>query len=203
MFRVHYALEAGCLLLLASCSGPVVQIDTRPRVTVLVAKKRINAWTLLSDQPGVHFVYKELPEVEVPRKALREIADLKDKRVNKPINEEAFVTSDDLGNKVLDVAIELPPGTRPVTVGFTFLGGGGPIPGGRVNVVWTTWPKEEGLSQTILRNVLILAIDMGLRKEGLRSDINCLLTLAVRPEDANRLALAALLGELDVTYCLP
>jgi Flp pilus assembly protein CpaB len=184
----------------------VAQIDTRPTVTVLVAKKRINAWTLLSDKPGVHFLYKEIPESEVPRKALREFADLKDMRVNRPINEEAFVTTDDLGSKELYdfPPIKLPPGYRAVTIRVSHesVGGGGfLIPGSRVNVVWTKWPKEEGISQTILRNMLVLAIE--LRTNKYFRDTSPLVTLAVSAEDADHLALAACLGDFELTYYLP
>jgi pilus assembly protein CpaB len=169
------------------------------RVRVLVAKKRINAWTLLSDKPDVHFIFKEIPESAVPKKALREFADLKDKRVNKPINEEAFVTSDDLGSKEHDgLAMQLPPGYRALAIRVTpeSLAGGFVIPGSRVDVI-ATLREGRTRTRTIMQNMLVLAIDMASnRNPDSTAMLGSTATLAVRPEEAQRLHLASALGDL-------
>jgi len=171
------------------------------KVRVLVAKKRINPWTLL-DKPEVHFVHKEIPESAVPKKALKEFSDLKDKRLNKVVSEETFVTTDDLVGKDLDgLEGQLPKGYRAVAIRVTpeSLAGGFVRQGSKVDVIATL---REGRTRvkTIMQNMLVLAIDMAKdRNPDSPASLGTTATLAVKPEEAQRLQLASALGELRLS----
>src|SRR5438128_170250 len=71
---------------------------TDEKVTVLVARKNIPMGTLVKD-PEQWFEEKQFTKGEEPKKAIRIFEELKDKRMNKPLSAEQFVTPDDLASK--------------------------------------------------------------------------------------------------------
>jgi Flp pilus assembly protein CpaB len=197
MFRVHYVLWAACLLLLPSCSRPVGQVDARLTVTVLVAKKPINAWTLIHE-PESFFVARRLSAHLVPKRAIGTFEEVKGGRVNRPVGEGVIVTVDDLVRgkalEELDGRIApLPPGPRAMTVPVA-LRHFSPLPGSRVNVVATICSAGKRVSKTIQENVLVLKVDTTSCDDPEWSGRSCLVTLAVFPQAAQRLHLATALG---------
>jgi pilus assembly protein CpaB len=171
-------------------------------VKVLVAKKRMPSFTLIKD-PESMFVEKEFPENVAPKKAVTAFVDAKDKRTNKVLNEEAVLLIDDLADaKTEGLAATMGPGERATSIkvnaeksvaGFV-------LPGSRVDVVATVNSESSGKeSKIILQNMLVLAVDTKDTKElDQRSIVGQTVTLAAKPEEALRLALAQSLGELQL-----
>jgi pilus assembly protein CpaB len=174
-----------------------------PKIKVLVAKKKIFLMTLLT-KPEDYFVEKEMPLEAVPKKAIKSLEELgkgKDaKRVNKMLNEEQMITTDDLVSKDLDgMAAGLKPGSRAIglKVDPVCLVGGFVLPGSRVDVVSTT-RDGEAKSEIILQDMLVLAVDMqsGRKEDGSVTMLGNTVTMAAVPEEAMKLTLASTLGEL-------
>jgi pilus assembly protein CpaB len=174
-----------------------------PTVKVLVAKKRIASYTNIKD-PEALFVEKEFPENVAPKKAVSSFAEAKDKRTNKALAEEAVLLLDDLADaKTEGLAASMGPGERAVSIrvnaeksvaGFV-------LPGSRVDVVATM--NADGASgkesKIILQNMLVLAVDTQAEKDPeKRSILGQTVTLSAKPEEAEKLALAQSLGELQL-----
>jgi Flp pilus assembly protein CpaB len=74
------------------------------------------------------------------------------------------------------------------------------LPNSRVDVVQTIRSGEGTVSQTILQNMLVLASDTMLgRPEDKQSNMASTVTLAAKPEDAQKLRLAEAVGELSLS----
>src|SRR5437899_1919326 len=63
-------------------------------VPVLVAKRNLSLGWLINE-PEKLFEKKQFPKSEVPEEAILSFAELKDRRLNKPLAAEQFVTADD------------------------------------------------------------------------------------------------------------
>jgi hypothetical protein len=112
------------LLLVAGCSGVVgsyltslvtaqlaVQTEAE-KVSVLVARQNIATGTLFRD-PDQFFEEKPFIKGEDPTGAIRSSNELKDRRLNKPLRAEQFVTAGDLSEpEKKEPAREQEPGTR-------------------------------------------------------------------------------------------
>jgi hypothetical protein len=95
------------VLLVAACCGMIgrylttrvpaqfaVQTEAE-KVSVLVARRDIGRGTLLTE-PDKWFQEKEFIKGEAPTSAIRGFDELKDRRLNKPLSAEQFVTAQDL-----------------------------------------------------------------------------------------------------------
>src|SRR5437762_1668651 len=71
------------------------------KVSVLVARRNLAMGTLITD-PAKLFEEKQFTKGEEPKKAIRNLDDLKERRLNKPLAAEQFVTADDLNDKERD-----------------------------------------------------------------------------------------------------
>jgi pilus assembly protein CpaB len=185
--------------LIAERNTPAPEPD--PKVKVLVAKKKLQQMTLIG-KPEDLFVEKELPPDAVPKKAITTFEALKGKRLNKVINEETFVTTDDLVNKDLDgLQAVLPEGMRAMAIRVNpeSLVGGFVLPGSKVDIVATT-REGETQAQLIMQDMLVLAVDANDTRdpERGRNMMGSTATLAVTPEQATRLRVASQLGELSL-----
>lgn len=177
------------------------------KVTVLVAKKKIPAMTYIKT-PADFFEMQEKSKNDVPRNVLNTLddKDLKDGfRVSKPFSEGGFLTRDDLISKEMEgLAVKVPPGMRAVAVRVTaeVIVGGFILPGSRVDVLWTYRTTNSHVGAlTILQNQLVLAVDTTAARnpESPQTILGATVTLAVKPEDAQKLSLAAVNGELKLS----
>jgi Flp pilus assembly protein CpaB len=173
------------------------------KVAVLVAKQKIIYGTLIKD-PQKYFQEKLYTKGEEPKRALKTWEQLKDKRVNKPLNEDQFVTADDLQDPKLFSGIDwlLPAGMRGIAIRVnTASGAAGFIqPNSRVDVVQTTHEGDKSTTQTILQNMLVLAADTTtIRDQDKPAIVANTVTLAAKPEDVQKLRLAEATGELSLT----
>jgi pilus assembly protein CpaB len=178
-----------------------------PKVLVLVAKSRVPAWLILKE-PEKYFEEKEVPETVAPKRALREMSKVKDQRLVQALSEGEYVMEDKLVNvEQAGLIAKLPPGMRAIAlkVNAESLAGGFVLPGYRVDVVSTTRGQpHESSAKIILQNMLVLAVDtIANRDNQTNSILGSTVTLAATPEEAQRLSLAAALGELRLTLRTP
>jgi pilus assembly protein CpaB len=178
-----------------------------PKVKILVAKTRVPAWAPIKE-PEKYFEEKEIPESIAPKKALKELSKVKGQRLAQALSEGEYVLEDKLVNvEQAGLVAKLPPGMRAIAikVNAESLAGGFVLPGYRVDVVATTRGNaRESSSKIILQNMLVLAVDtIANRDNQTNSILGSTVTLAATPEEAQRLALAAALGELRLTLRTP
>jgi pilus assembly protein CpaB len=172
------------------------------KVTVLVARQKVPMGTLIKD-PQHYFVEKAYTKGEEPKKALKTWDQLKEKRLNKPLSEDQFVTADDLMDpKLSGMDAIVPPGMRAVSikVNVASVVAGFVLPNSRVDVVQTLRQGEHSATQTILQNVVVLASD-GIkdRPDDKGNMPASTVTLAAKPEDVQKLRLAEAIGELSLS----
>ncbi len=172
------------------------------RVTVLVAKQKIPTGTLIKD-PQKYFVEKSYIVGEEPKKAIKTWDQVKDKRLNKPLSEDQFVTAEELVDpKVWGIEVLVPPGMRAlaIKVNAASVVAGFVLPNSRVDVVQTVRSGDNSETRTILQNMLVLACDAtSNRPDDKGSILASTVTLAAKPEDVQRLRLAEAIGELSLS----
>lgn len=178
-----------------------------PKVKLLVAKMKVPAWVPLKD-PEKYFEEREVPESIAPKRGLREMSKIKDQRLIQNISEGEYVLEDKLVNvEQAGLIAKLPPGMRAIAlkVNAESLAGGFVLPGYRVDVVSTSRGNPgDSMSKIILQNMLVLAVDTIANRDGQTNSIlGSTVTLAASPEEAQRLSLAAALGELRLTLRTP
>jgi pilus assembly protein CpaB len=169
------------------------------KVTVLVAKKNLS-YGLLIKEPEQYFVEKQYSVSDAPKNAITSFEDIKNVRLNKVIGVERWVTKEDLMDKNQAVfESQMPPGTRAVSIDVNAKKGvaGFVQPNSKVDVMCTITKGTEIATLTILQNVLVLAAgDKDTRETDVRSIQVQTVTLAVKAEEAQKLALAGTVGEL-------
>lgn len=178
---------------------PVVE----EKVNILVARKNLPLGTLLKN-PEELFEEKPFIKGQEPKKAIKSFEQLKDKRLNKALAAEQFVSLEDLMDKSMDgLGAVMPKGMRAYGIKVTADGtsGGFVLPNSRVDVVWVQRKGDNDSSaKIILQNVLVLAVDtLNVRPEDKQAHIASTVTLAVTPTQAERLCLAEQLGMLKLT----
>jgi pilus assembly protein CpaB len=168
------------------------------QVPVLMAKVRVPGWVVIKE-PQKYFEVKMLPESAVSKKSLKSFEDVKNQRLNKPLDAERVAMQDDLLNKDQKSLIDnLVPGQRAIAVKVNpeSVAGGFVLQGARVDVICTT-KNSDSTSKIVLQGMLVLAVDMqDKRNPDQTSILPQTVTLAATPEEATRLALASSLGEL-------
>ncbi len=184
--------------LLADRSTKPLEVQTVP---VVVAKVRVPGWQQIK-YPEKQFEIKQYPADVAPKRAISNLADLKDQRLNKPLDESKPVTLDDLLTKEQQtIADQLQPGQRAVAVKVNAesLAGGFVLPGTRVDVICTTRGSEPS-SKVVLQNMLVLAVDMQSdRNPEQRAMIGQTVTIAATPIEATKLTLASEIGSLRLS----
>jgi Flp pilus assembly protein CpaB len=175
-----------------------------PMKIILVARERIRAFVLI-EEPEKLFVKADYP-ADLAKKAVTDFEKLKGQRLSKTLEENKPVFEDDLLTREQAGGRWLPPAKHlPVTVEVNpeSLVGGLVQPGSRVNVICTLRGKEA-MSRVILENMLVLAVEQEKRQpDQPGATLVRTVTLAVKPEEANRLALGSSVGELRLTLHAP
>jgi pilus assembly protein CpaB len=167
----------------------VAAVDIPAGASLIAEQLRAVAWPSASLPPGV---------VDNPMLVLGRLA-VKDFVVGEPIL-EAKLAPKDVTTGVMTFII--PPGKRAITVGVDQVSGvsGFVLPNSHVDVIVTTQPPEGGekISRTVLQNMRVLAVGQILdQKEGKPVPVPTV-TLAVTPDEAERLALASTEGRLQL-----
>jgi pilus assembly protein CpaB len=173
------------------------------KVTVLVARKNISMGMLIKD-PEKLFEEKQYTKGEEPKRALRNLDELKDRRLNKPLTAEQFVTADDLWDKDKDgISGTMQKGMRAVgiTVNAQSSGGGFVLPHSHVDIVSViTNTNGETSAKIILQNILVLAVDQSANRpeDGKQAVVANTVTVQVTPDQAEHLALANKMGTINL-----
>jgi pilus assembly protein CpaB len=171
------------------------------KIPVLVAKKNLNLGTLIKS-PETMFEEKYFVKGEEPKKAIRAFDQLKDKRLNKPVTAEQFVTEEDLIDKTsgsLEAVVQ--PGMRAIglKVNVESSGGGFVMPHSRVDLVHVVKTDKETTSRIIMQNVLVLAVDQAaVKPEDKNSFVPQTVTVEVTPSQAESLSLAQDIGSIKL-----
>ena len=157
------------------------------KVKVLVVAKNL-PYGLLLKEPQELFVEKAYTKGDEPRKAIQTYEALKGRRLNKALTAEQFVFPDDLMDpKNPDQFATLPKGSRAVAISVNAQKavGGFVQPGNRVDVVYTVRKGDnESYSQTILQNMLVMAVDTNPTRDEQGARVGNTVTLAARPDEA-------------------
>lgn len=188
------------------------------KVEILVASRDISIGTVLSSS---NMTWREWPEGLVSASALTredgiDVEDAMQGRVKRdiykdePITEDALVDEDELNF----LAASLEHGMRAVAIDVkaATMVGGFINPGDYVDVLLTYQVKIKGLdreemqatinkyaTETIIKNVKILAIDQTSDKKDDKVKVGRTVTLAVKTEEAEVLALASKMGDLSLS----
>jgi pilus assembly protein CpaB len=173
-----------------------------PYQTVMVANKTIRIGTKVKmDDLEV----KEWPVDIVPGGAFPDTVGLIDRAVKMEIYQGEAMIESKLAPKGSEGGFTsiIPPGMRALTVSVnTYTGVSGFIlPKTRVDVLVTvpsTSKKEESSTKIILEDVEVLAVDQTFERKGDDPVIVQSVTLLVKPEEAEKLALASIEGKLSL-----
>jgi pilus assembly protein CpaB len=170
------------------------------KVAILVAKQNIPMAVLFKD-PEKYFEEKQYVKGEEPKKAIKTFDLLKDKRLNKPLNAEQFVTEDDLDTREkegLSARIQKGMRAHSIKVSVDSVAGGFILPGNRVDIVSVVRRSEaETFSKIILQNILVLGVDQNAtRPEDKQNIVASTVTVEVKPEQSEKLSLANEQGTL-------
>jgi Flp pilus assembly protein CpaB len=189
--------------LLADRGGPA-PVNT---VKVLVAKARINAWTPIKN-PEELFVEKEVAEGTFSSKCITDMKDLKNQALKAPLNEQMPVLKEDLLSEATAGLVgALHNGERAIAIRVTpeSLVGGFVLPGSKVDVMMTLKRGDgDSSAQIIMQDMLVLAVDQkNTRDDNQQAVLGNTVTLAAKPEESERLSLAASLGDLRLLLRTP
>lgn len=172
------------------------------KISVLVAKHNLTLGHMVKE-PEKDFEFKAFTKGEEPKKALRDLEQVKDKVLNKPITAEQFVTLDDLNDRSqagLPAVMQKGMRAWSLKVSSDTTSGGFVLPNTHVDVVCVVRAREgETWSKTILQNVLVLAVDtMNQRPDDKQAVISSTVTLEVTPAQAEKLSLATEMGDAAI-----
>jgi Flp pilus assembly protein CpaB len=177
--------------LLADRSKPEQPTNT---VKVLIAKKKVPAFESIK-KPEDFFEEKEVPEGTYPAKCLKSFDDVRNQRLAKVKGEEETVFKDDiLSVNAQGVYANLPEGQRAVAIAVNpvSLVGGLVLPGARVDIIGTfQGASNEVFAETIMQNMLVLAIDTKTDRGEQMAMLGSTVTFACTQEESMRLAVAA------------
>jgi pilus assembly protein CpaB len=164
----------------------------------LVAKKSLSVGTVIKD-PEKYFEEKEFTEDSAPKHGYQSFDAIKNQKLVKPISADAPLSKDDvLGGDKEDFSQAIPAGHQAlaIKVQAADIAGGFVRPMAKVDVIWTMHRGQEAMSRIILQNILVLATDTEDGREGEKAKLAATVTLAVTPDDAQKLTLAASQGSL-------
>ena len=196
----------GCGLVASYMTSRVIaersEKDTaeQEKVAILVAKDKI-PMAVLFKEPEKYFEEKLYVKGEEPKKAIRTFDMLKDKRLNKPLGAEQFVTEDDLDSREKDgLSAKIQKGMRAYSIktNVDSVAGGFILPNNRVDIVSVVRRSDaETSSKIILQNILILAVDANsVKPEDKQNIVASTVTVEVTPQQSEKLALASEQGSL-------
>lgn len=171
---------------------------------VVVASKNIPAGTKLTEE---FLTIKQLPAKTVPKDYPESIDSLKNRIAKTTILPEEIITESRLVGQGAagGLTLIIPPGHRAITIKVDeVFGVGGFInPGDHVDIVAIIKKSDEqNFSRTILQNILVLAAGDKILDPNVVSDpapkVVSQVTVALSPEDSEKLALAHEMGTLHL-----
>lgn len=174
--------------------------DEPEKVEILVAKRNLNFGERIA-KPDEMFELKAVLKENEPPDAIRDYEAVKGKIMKSTRNKGDHITAANLYDKdPLDipeghVAVGLPVSLATTAHGLASL------PGSRVNLILTMRGQNprEGTSRVLLQNVLVLAADGRINREGEIIAPAQVVTFALNQKDALKVSLAKELGTLSLS----
>lgn len=174
--------------------------------SVLVARQNQRAFTLIKD-PVTLFARKEIPCNQVPKNAVVNLDDLKDRFLVKEVAEGQPVVADDLEDKDgPGPCTGFVPGNRCVTIVTDAAGwtAGSVLPGSHVDVYHTPRSGERPEARLLLSGVLVLVVDcISPPMPRTPGELLVTVTLEVTIEQAMTLATAMHTGSFTLAMAAP
>ncbi|MGD0652156.1 MAG: Flp pilus assembly protein CpaB [Verrucomicrobiia bacterium] len=174
--------------------------------TVVVAAMEIPARTKITREKIV--IFTTPPELISPG-AIQDRRMVEGKLARTTIHSAAQITAADLmvEGEIPGLAVRVPPGKRAIAIAASeIIAVGGMIkPGDYVDVLGT-YRDPDGkieITQMILQNAPVLAVNVGQTESSTPEGAKTSMTLAVAPEDTERLTAAAVAGQLRVSLRSP
>jgi pilus assembly protein CpaB len=197
----------GCGLVASYMTSRVIADRAPPpettKVPVVYAIKSAPQGLFIKN-PEDYFQQRMIPDDVAPGgKVIRELSELKDKRLINPVGADKHVSFDDLldSTKEGGLSYRIPPNMRAVSVKVTQDGsvGGFVLPGMFVDIICI--PNGRNEAKTIMQRVQVLAVNnlQGKDQDGKPHIETHYVTFAVTPGEGERLALATHSGHLRLT----
>jgi len=201
---VLMVVAVGCGLVAAYLTAKISGGSSQEMVEVIVAKEQLQQGTeIKTDKEGLEkqLQVKRFPKGTEPASFIRDVEELKGKKLNKTIRQGDHFTEADITTHKTFV---LPEGTCGLGVKVTpeSVAGGLVIPSSRVNVILAeggqdSKPKQSAL---VLADVLVVAVNTDTAVAEGKDAVSTpnTVTLAVTPEQASILLLAQKRGDLTL-----
>jgi pilus assembly protein CpaB len=174
--------------------------------TVVVAAMEIPARTKITREKIV--IFTTPPELISPG-AIQDPRMVEGKLARTTIHPAAQITAADLmvAGEIPGLAVRVPPGKRAIAIAASEIIAVGEMikPGDYVDVLGT-YRDPDGkieITQMILQNAPVLAVNIGQTESSTPEGAKTSMTLAVAPEDTERLTAAAVAGQLRVSLRSP
>jgi len=179
--------------------APTVIVQQVPKVSILVARKMIAVNSTMKN-PKDYFMEKAVVQEDAPKDAVRSWDGLAGKTMRRSLRAGDHLLPDDVQDGAPTLAV--PPGMRAVGLRVTvdaIAAGFASLPGSRVHIYFNMrrGTVEQSFSMRLLQNVLVLAADTtDGTGEGARAIPASVVTLALTPDDTQRVSLASEHGTL-------
>jgi pilus assembly protein CpaB len=177
-------------------------------VKVVMAKVKVNAYQQIKDKDlNTMFEVKDMPVTHAPPRAIRDLVELKDQRLNSPASPQTIITKDQVQDKNqggLEFRLEKGLIATSIKVDPESITGGHVLPGSRVDIMQTT-KTGDIYSRLVLQYVLVAAVDQqDERNPDERSKVTAqTVTFAVKREEALALGTAQQTGTLKLLIRSP
>jgi len=177
--------------------------DSEEQVNVLVAKKNLDQGTTIKNVDDL-FQVKQFARGKEPKEAILNVEDLKGRVLRRFLRQDDHVTASDLlsadqagisslmsqGYRAFGIRLSL----QDIASGFAC------TPLSRVDMLWTVRraTDKDSFCSVLLENVLVLAADQQTRNDenGRPMPAN-IVTVALKPEDAQKVAMAREMGTVS------
>jgi pilus assembly protein CpaB len=169
------------------------------KIKILVTKTKVPKGTVLKE-PEKFFEIKERSKADEPKeKYFTEFAQLKDKRLKKELKAEVHVSPEDLQDRTT-TTLDTPPGygALGLRANPALLAGNQVWPGDKVDIILTQRGATKVSARTVLKDVQILAVGDRTNRESEGAPQGNTVTVALLPEDAQKVRVAETLGELSL-----
>jgi len=181
------------------------QSETEEKVQILVAVKNLDQGKTIK-VPEQDFEFKEFLIGSEPKDAVKDVADLKGRVLNRTLRQGEPVSKEDLiSEDKLFLSFKMPPGYRAIGVRVTNVSGVAgfaTLPLTRVDVITTVrrGSDRDSFSRILLEDVLVLAIDQNDRRPDgeTRAMPGHVAILALKPDEMLKVRLAEEQGALSL-----
>jgi pilus assembly protein CpaB len=180
------------------------QAEPEDKVTVLVATKNLDQGMTIKDVEAL-FKLKEFVKGTEPKDAIVNKDDLKARVLKRSLRQDDHVTGSDLlGKDEAGIAALMTQGYRAIGIRVNIAdiaSGFASLPLSRVDLIWTVRraTDKDSSARVLLENVLVLAADANtVRVEGSGAMPASVVTVALKPEDALKVAMAREMGTISM-----